>query len=113
MTEAGKVRTCANCHRPVDAPVAVIVSTVVPPHPEVKPRARNVAVTKPESRERPLTTRSIVALAKREAAELRRSIAAHERALRRERERLSQITRLLDAAAESPRAVVRPIRTTA
>jgi hypothetical protein len=60
-----------------------------------------------------VTERSIVAQARTEAAALRRSIRAHERALATERRQLAALDRLLDAAAGKPRAVVRPIRTTA
>jgi hypothetical protein len=108
----GIVRQCGSCSVALasDEPEPVTPYTPAEP-PKPAPRPAPAAVAAPPRAK--LTARSVVADAKAEARALRKSIAAHERALTRERRQLAALDRLLDAAAGKPRAVVRAIRTTA
>lgn len=103
IVPTGKTRLCRDCGLPL-VPEAVVVAA--PPVAAAKAVA-------PTPKSAPLTARDILHEAKREAKSLRASIRANERALAADRKRLAAITRLLDAAEARPRAVVRPIRTTA
>ncbi len=99
----GKTRFCRDCGLPL-APEAAPV--VAPPPAVEKPAA-------PAPKSCPLTACDILREARAEAKALRSRIRTNERAVAADRKRLAAITRLLDAAEARPRAVVRPIRTTA
>ncbi len=110
MRPDGMVRMCAMC--------AVALPAESPPEPVSTPKAQTPqsAPKTPTAgrREAKRTTASeVIRQAKTEAARLRRSIRAHERALATERKQLAALSRLLDAAADKRPAVVRQIRTTA
>lgn len=114
ITQEGKTRVCAKCDALLDEqPAPREVVEAIGESPSFAPRSKTIrkrTATDPDHR---LTARGVIASAKVEARRLRASIRSHERAVAAERKQLAALTRLLDAADARPRAVVRPIRTTA
>ena len=104
LSASGKTYFCRDCDSPVSEDAAPIV--VAPPTP-----AR--AVAKAPAPTTKLGAAGTIRAAKAEARALRVTIREHERALKKARTELAKLDRLLDAAEARPRAVVRPIRTTA
>lgn len=108
LTPGGITRVCAACGTPLESEPAEDPAVSVPPGQ--RPTKASSAEPQPATR---LTPRDVVRQAKRERTALRKSVAAMKRALKRDSEKLAELERLLDAAANRRPAVVRAIRTPA
>ena len=104
ISPTGMVASCGQCAAVIAQPVQAEPAPIAKAERNAKPAATGSQPLRPEN---------VIRMAKDRARFLRRSITALERSLKADRRELEQLTRLLDAAEARPRAVVRPIRTTA